>query len=175
MTPETTDEGLPISKSLLAKGYMADEEMLHYPGVIRRPSVHPVVECSQNIPCDPCQDACAFGCIKIGDRITDLPTVVEGSECRNCGACVAACPGQAIFLVTEDAGDGFGSVSFPYEFLPVPEIGTRGKALGRNGRELCDAEIIDVKNSTAFDRTTVLTMKVPKEFAMNARFFKAEV
>lgn len=174
-TPTETDEGLPISKALLGKGYMDDEEMETYPGVIRKAAVHPVIECSQNIPCDPCQDACAFGCIKVGEHITDLPTVVEGSVCKNCGACVAACPGQAIFLVTEDAGDGYGSVSLPYEFLPVPEVGTKGTALGRNGQPLCAAEVIDVKNIKAFDKTPVLTMKVPKEFAVNARFFKTEV
>ena len=35
-----------------------------------------------------------------------------------------------------------------------------------------DAEIIDVKSSKAFDKTHLLTMKVPAEYVMKARFFK---
>ena len=172
---ENTDEGIPVSKSLLEKGYMDDEEMERYPGVVKKAGVHPVIECSQNIPCDPCQEACPFGCIKVGERITDLPAVVEDSTCRNCGACVAACPGQAIFLVNEDAEEKMGTVSLPYEFLPRPEVGDKGVALDRSGRVICDAEVVKIQNVGSFDRTAVLTMKVPKEYTSSARFFKKEV
>ncbi|MFR5028292.1 MAG: ferredoxin family protein [Coprococcus sp.] len=70
----------------------------------------------QNIPCNPCQDACPKGCISIGANITSLPTVTE-NPCIGCGMCVASCSGQAIFLVDEDTGDGYGTVTLPYEFL----------------------------------------------------------
>ena len=63
----------------------------------------------------------------------------------------------------------------PYEFLPLPEPGTKGKGLGRDGKAVCDAVVVSVKTSKAFDKTNLLTMKVPKEYAMKARFFKAEV
>ena len=169
-----TDEGLPVSESLLAKGYMADDEMAVYPGFISKPVVHPVIECSQNIPCDPCQEACRFGCIKVGDRITDLPAVDGDVECKNCGACVAACPGQAIFLVNENVDGTYGTVALPYEFLPVPEVGDKGKGLDRSGQPICNAEVVKIQNLAAFDKTVVLTMKVPKEFAQKARFFKKE-
>lgn len=171
---EKTDEGLPISMSLLQKGYMDSEEMETYPGVIRKAGVHPVIECSQNIPCDPCQEACPFGCIKVGERITDLPAVTEESVCRNCGACVAACPGQAIFLVDEDVDGKNGTVSIPYEFLPLPEAGDKGVALDRSGAVVCEAEVVKVHSTGSFDKTAVLTMKVPKEYAMTARFFRKE-
>ncbi len=172
---EKTDEGLPVSASLLERGYMDANEMETYPGVVKKEGVHPVIECSQNIPCDPCQEACPFGCIKVGERITDLPAVTEDSVCKNCGACVAACPGQAIFLVNEDEDGTYGTVTLPYEFLPLPQAGDRGKGLDRSGRPVCDAEVVKVQDTNAFDKTAVLTMRVPREYAMTARFFKKEV
>jgi len=170
---EKTEEGIDISLNLLKHGFVSDEEIERFPGVTHRVGVHPVMECTQNIPCNPCQDACKKGCISIGENITSLPIVVDGSECINCGMCVASCSGQAIFLVDEDLGDGFASVTLPYEFLPLPEVGTKGKGLGRDGQPVCDAEVIQVRNVKAFDKTNLLTVKVPKEYAMKARFFQA--
>lgn len=171
---DKTEEGIDISMNLLKKGYVADEEIERYPGVVHKKGVHPVIECTQNIPCNPCQDACPKKCISIGSNITSLPIVVEDSDCINCGMCVASCSGQAIFLVDEDCGDGTATVTLPYEFLPLPETGAKGIALGRNGQEVCKAEVVSVKTAKAFDKTHLLTMRVPKEYAMTARFFKAE-
>ena len=172
---EKTEEGIDISSNLLKKGFVSDDEIERFPGVTHRVGVHPVMECTQNIPCNPCQDACKKGCISIGDNITSLPVVVNDAACINCGMCVASCSGQAIFLVDEDTGDGMATVTLPYEFLPLPEPGTKGKGLGRDGKAVCDAVVVSVKTSKAFDKTNLLTMKVPKEYAMKARFFKAEV
>jgi hypothetical protein len=83
---------------------------------------------------------------------------------------VASCSGQAIFLVDEDAGE----VTLPYEFLPLPQKGDRGLALGRDGRKICAAEVVAVKTAGVFDKTNLLTMRVPKQYAMAARFFKGE-
>lgn len=167
-----TEEGIPISENLLRYGFVADDEIENYPGVTHKVGIHPVMECTQNIPCNPCQDACPKGCISIGDNIVSLPAVVKDAECINCGMCVASCSGQAIFLVNEDCGDGMAEVTIPYEFLPLPEMGARGVALGRNGQEVCEAEIVRVKSIKAYDKTSLLTMKVPKSCAMKARFFK---
>ena len=169
---EKTDEGIPVSKNLLSKGFVSDEEIERFPGVTHQKGVHPVIECTQNIPCNPCQDACKKGCISIGSDITSLPIVVEGSECINCGMCVANCSGQAIFLVDEDCGDGTATVTLPYEFLPLPEAGTKGFGLGREGKVVCEAEVVSVKSMKVFDKTNLLTMRIPKEYAMKARFFK---
>ena len=61
--------------------------------------------------------------------------------------CVASCSGQAIFLVDEDTGDGYGTVTLPYEFLPIPEKGTKGVALGR---EVCEAEVVNVRSASSW-------------------------
>ena len=171
---EKTEEGIDISNNLLKKGYVADEEIERFPGVTHKVGVHPVIECTQNIPCNPCQDACKKNCISIGNNITSLPIVVKESECINCGMCVASCSGQAIFLVDEDCNDGTATITLPYEFLPLPSEGTKGVALGRSGVEVCEATVVSVKSSGAFDKTNLLTMRVPKEYAMKARFFRAK-
>ena len=170
---EKTDEGIPVSQSLLTKGFVSDDEIERFPGVTRKKGIHPVIECTQNIPCNPCQDACRKHCIKIGSCITALPSVAEDAECSGCGMCVASCSGQAIFLVQEDYEPGFTGITLPYEFLPLPQKGDRGTALSRSGQPLCEAEIVGVRTSPAFDHTNLLTMKVPNDFAMTARFYKA--
>ncbi len=86
--------------------------------------------------------------------------------------CVASCSGQAIFLLQEDYADGYAAVTLPYEFLPLPKKGEIGYGLGRDGRKICEAEVIDLKSSPAFDHTNLLTIKIPKEYAMQARFYQ---
>lgn len=169
---EETEEGIKISKNLLRKGFVADDEIERFPGVVHKKGVHPVIECTQNIPCNPCQDACVKGCISTGENITFLPFVRDDNKCINCGMCVASCSGQAIFLVDEDCGDGSATVTMPYEFLPLPQIGDKGYGLSRKGEKICEAEVVSIKSVKAFDHTNLLTMRVPKEYAMTARFFK---
>ncbi len=169
---EKTEEGIDISKNLLKKGFVADSEIERFPGVVHKVGVHPVIECTQNIPCNPCQDACAKGCISTGKNITNLPFVKDENKCINCGMCVASCSGQAIFLVDEDCGDGSATITMPYEFLPLPSVGDVGYGLSRSGEKLCKAQVVSIKSVKAFDHTNLLTMKVPKEYAMKARFFK---
>lgn len=167
-----TEEGIPLSMNLLEKGYIEDEEVTRYPGVVRKVGIHPVMECSQNIPCNPCQDACPKGCITIGENITSLPIVNPEAECIGCGMCVASCSGQAIFLLKEETD--YTEITMPYEFLPLPEKGEKGMGLGRNGQKLCEAEVVLVRSAKAFDHTTLLTVRVPAEYGMKVRFFKRQ-
>lgn len=167
-----TEEGIDTSMNLLEKGFVADDEIERYPGVTHTVGIHPVMECTQNIPCNPCQDACTKGCISIGANITSLPVVKNDVNCIGCGMCVASCSGQAIFLVDEDTGDGYGTVTLPYEFLPLPETGEKGIALGRDGKKVCEAEVVNVRSAKAFDHTNLLTIRVPSDMTMKARFYK---
>ena len=170
---EKTEEGIDVSMNLLQKGYIADDEIERFPGVTHKVGIHPVMECSQNIPCNPCQDACPKHCIKIGSNITALPAVDESVDCIGCGMCVASCSGLGIFLVNETYDEEFATVTLPYEFLPLPQKGEKGYGLGRNGEKVCEAEVVDIKTSKAFDKTNLLTIKVPKAYAMKARFYRA--
>ncbi|EGW38784.1 FAD-dependent oxidoreductase [Desulfosporosinus sp. OT] len=170
-----TEEGCAISENLLRVGFIAEDEISRYPGVTKQKGVHPVIECTQNIPCNPCQDACPKKCIRIGSQITALPVVDESETCIDCGMCVASCSGQAIFLVNEDFAEDYATVTLPYEFLPLPPEGDKGFALGRDGQKVCTAEVVQVRSAPAFDKTHLLTIKVPRDMAMKARFYKAEV
>jgi len=171
-----TDEGYPVSSNLLAHGYMTEDELDNFPAyTYKKAGVHPVIECTQNIPCNPCQDSCKVGCIKVGENITMLPAIDEEKKCVGCGMCVASCSGQAIFLVDETYGEGYATVAFPYEFIPVPQVGDQGTALDRQGKPVCAADIVEVKKSSVMDKTVVVTMKVPLAFVNSARFYKAEV
>jgi len=171
-----TDEGLPLSSTLLAEGYMTDEDMAGY-GVCgfdkATGGFHPVIECTQNIPCDPCQDSCPVGCIAVGETITNIPVINNDVKCTGCGLCVSCCPGLAVFLVNEEFEPGYAAVTLPYEFLPLPSKGDKGKALDRSGKVICDAEVVDVKSAKVFDKTVLLTMKVPEDMVKSARFYRS--
>lgn len=170
---DRTEEGIPVSESLLHHGFVADDEIGRFPGVTHRAGIHPVIECTQNIPCNPCQDVCPKHCIKVGSHITALPQLEPDATCIGCGLCVASCPGQAIFLLDETSHPGTADITFPYEFLPLPEKGERGFALGRDGKPVSEAEVVSVRRTKAFDHTAAVTIRVPEEMAMKARFFKA--
>ncbi len=171
---EKTEEGIDISKSLLRKGYVSESEIGRFPGVTRRKGIHPVIECTQNIPCNPCQDACPRKCIVVGNKITALPSLDEERDCTGCGLCVSACSGQAIFLIDEDFEPGYAAITLPYEFLPLPEPGDTGAALDRSGTQVCQAKVVEVKSKKVYDHTSLLTMKVPADMAMKARFFRRQ-
>jgi thioredoxin reductase/Fe-S-cluster-containing hydrogenase component 2 len=167
-----TDEGITLSQNLLTKGYLDESDLPRFNRFGQKSGIHPIIECTQNIPCNPCQDACQSGCIKIGKAITTLPQIDEDIPCTGCGMCIASCSGQAIFLVDNDYQPGYASITLPYEFLPLPQKGDLVTALSRSGQPLGLAEIIAVRSTRAFDHTTLVTMKVPVEQAMKARFFK---
>lgn len=170
-----TEEGIAVSESLLKRGYVSDQEIDRFPGVSYGKGIRPIIECTQNIPCNPCQDVCPKHCIKIGEKITSLPALDESKTCSGCGMCVAMCSGQSIFLVDEGYEEGYSAITLPYEFLPLPEVGALGVALSRSGQPVCQAEVVNMRTPKAFDKTNLLTMKVPTEFVKQARFYRGEV
>lgn len=169
-----TQEGYSLSQSLLKKGFITEMEIAAFPGADRtkRAGIHPAIECTQNIPCNPCQDACKFGCISVGSEITALPAVNQDKQCTNCGMCVASCPGQAIFLVNETFAPGLATVTMPYELLPLPAAGDAGWGLDRSGKPVCDVSVLEVKTNKSFDHTALVTIKVPQEMAGTVRFYR---
>lgn len=108
-------------------------------------------------------------CLAVG-----LSPMSQLLKMAGCGMCVASCSGQAIFLVDETYEPGFVTVTLPYEFLPLPETGEKGYGLGRDGQVVCEAEVVSVKSAKSFDHTHLLTIKVPADMAMRARFYKGE-
>lgn len=127
-----------------------------------------VVECVQQIPCNPCESACPFHAIQIGQPITNTPQVDRG-KCIGCGMCVAACPGLAIFLVDKTYSETEATVSFPFEYDPLPEKGQAVDALSRAGEYVCKGHVVKVMNPKKNDHTPVVTLAIPKEYADTVR------
>ncbi len=161
------------SAGLRLTGVLSDQELVSCPGIpgddrLRRGPVA-VIECSEEIPCNPCESNCPRGAIQIGDAIISRPCL-DVATCSGCALCVSQCPGLAIFVVdlTGQAGD---KVSLPYEFLPLPTPGEIVDGMDREGKIVCEAEVLQVDTSARNDRSAVVTLIVPKEFGMEVRFF----
>jgi Fe-S-cluster-containing hydrogenase component 2 len=127
-----------------------------------------IVECFQEIPCNPCVDACKLGAITKPDSINDLP-VIDFDKCTGCGVCIKQCPGLAIFVVDKTYSETHAIVRVPHEFVPLPEIGQLVGGLDRAGEERGKFEVIKVISGGTVNKTTGIWLKVPKELAMEIR------
>ncbi len=130
-----------------------------------------VMECFEEIPCDPCHDACPRGAIQPFEDICRLPAV-DFERCNGCGTCISSCPGLAIFVVDETLPDGLARVGLPYEFLPLPRAGDVVSGLGRDGEPLCRARVARVDSGSSRDRTHVVWVDVPRELSMEVRHIR---
>jgi len=126
-----------------------------------------IIECIQEIPCDPCVAICPVESISMKD-INDIPKI-DYDKCTGCKRCVSICPGLAIFVVK--IKDDKAQVTLPYEFLPIPEVGDIVKALDREGKSRGNAKVIRVNSSS---KTTVITIEVEKDLAMEVRNIKLD-
>jgi len=156
-------------------GFLTKEELKKssgYPSKARfKEGPVAVIECTQEIPCDPCKTACKFEAIEIGEPITNTPVLKE-EECTGCGLCVAQCPGLAIFIVDKTYSKDMATVSFPHEYFPLPQKSLEIEAVNRKGEVICTGKVTKVLNSKKFDRTPVITIAVPKDKVDDIRGIK---
>ncbi len=124
-----------------------------------------IVECVEDIPCDPCVTACPSGAIVI-DSLIGEPRLIQ-EKCGGCGVCIAECPGLAIFVVDFEYSADEAVVMLPYEFIPLPEKGEEVDLLDREGKKCGRGTILKVKPHK--NKTTVISVVVPKELAMQVR------
>lgn len=159
-------------KQIMLTGVPSREELMSCPGVpteerMRRGRVA-VIECLQEIPCNPCEGACRFGAITVGEDITKLPVLHE-EKCSGCGMCVTECPGLAITIVNKGYSETEATVDFPYEYMPLPAVGDCVQAVSRGGEYVCDGRVLKVFKARSEAGTTVISIAVPVEHADDVR------
>lgn len=125
-----------------------------------------VTECTQNIPCNPCESACPTGALKVGRPISNMPEF-QKQLCIGCLKCVEVCPGLAVFVINYEFNSTEATVAFAYEYLPLPGRGDKVMAVDRNGKVICVSRVIDIKQ--AKDRTNTVKIAVPKDLAAVVR------
>jgi Fe-S-cluster-containing hydrogenase component 2 len=130
-----------------------------------------VVDCLEEIPCNPCEKACRKGAIVVGDDICALP-VYNPSDCDGCGRCVAVCPGMAVFLLDRSKGKGRARVTVPFEMKEPMEAGKVVWAVDEKGEPLGKVKIIKANRMGKDDKTILVTVDVPEEWALKVRGVK---
>jgi Fe-S-cluster-containing hydrogenase component 2 len=132
----------------------------------------PIIECIEEIPCNPCETICKRNAIRVGKPITNLPVLIDSNACSGCGQCVVICPGQAIFIVDQTFSYTEASIMLPYELLPLPSKGDAIEGINRTGRRICRGYVHEVRKKNSFDHTALVTIAIPKEHADEVRFFR---
>ncbi|KYK21822.1 (4Fe-4S)-binding protein [Thermoplasmatales archaeon SG8-52-2] len=121
-----------------------------------------IIECVQEIPCDPCVGICSVNAISM-KNINAVPKI-DYDKCTGCKRCVGICPGLAIFVIK--LKDDKALITLPYEFLPIPKIEEIVTALDREGKPRGKAKVVKVNKS---NKTTVVTIEVDKDIIMEVR------
>jgi len=129
-----------------------------------------IIECTEDIPCDPCVEACKLGAISKESLTT--PPNIDYEKCTGCTLCIDSCPGLAIFVINMNYKENKTLVSIPYEMLPVPKRGEQVDALNRSGENIGQAEVIRIRRGKS--GTHVVSIAVDKRFAMEARSIKVK-
>jgi Fe-S-cluster-containing hydrogenase component 2 len=121
-----------------------------------------ILECVQEIPCNPCVESCPVHAISMKD--INAPPVNNFEKCIGCTKCVGVCPGLAIFVIKIKEDKAW--ITLPYEFVTVPKVGDVVQALDRVGRVRGKAL---VKKVVKQGKTVVVTIEVNSSLAMDIR------
>lgn len=156
-------------------GVLILEELKKTPGFPNESSFNKgliaVIECSEDIPCNPCEEICPHSAILVGEPITNLPKL-DPLKCEGCLKCISICPGLCIFAINKDFNEKDSLIYIPYEYLPIPKKGLTVRALDRRGEFVCSAKVHKVINPSKKKDTVIVGIIVPKEFYNTVRHFE---
>lgn len=130
-----------------------------------------IIECFQEIPCNPCYTSCPNGAIGGMENINKRP-VLDFEACTGCGICIGVCPGLAIFVLDYEYEKDTSVIRIPYEFLPVPKEGEKVIALDRYGEGIGIAKVVKVQKGSLQNKTLIIWLEVNREQAFEVRNFK---
>jgi Fe-S-cluster-containing hydrogenase component 2 len=154
-----------LSKTGVASKTNIEEKL---PKVERRNKPYVVIECFQEIPCNPCVGSCPFDAILPFEDINQTP-VVDFEKCTGCGSCISRCPGLAIFIENMNSSEGKGSVTMPYEQLPRPVKGQTVSLLSREGEIIGTGTVIRIMDGVRQDKTAVVTIEMEQALVSQTR------
>lgn len=126
-----------------------------------------VFECRQGISCNPCAAICSRNAVRM-DTISGIPQV-DYERCNGCGLCMSVCPGLAIFHIDMNYSEQTALLKLPYEMLPLPEAGSYVKGCDRQGRVLGEFRVVKVREERKGSFTWIVSLEIPKEYAMQVR------
>jgi Fe-S-cluster-containing hydrogenase component 2 len=156
---------ITVSGISRANGYPSSERFSQGPV--------PIIECIEEIPCNPCETVCNRNLIKVGKPITNCPNLVDpDGGCTGCKKCIVICPGLAIFIIDKTFSSDEASISLPYEELPLPEKGEEIFGINRGGKAVCEGYVHSVLSGKRLSHTNVVTIVVPKEYADDVRYLQ---
>ena len=128
---------------------------------------YPIIRCTQEIPCNPCTEACVNQAIQIKSHSMMITPSFEG-KCLTCGKCVSICPGLSITLVDEtyDENNKKAQVIIPWE-LPqnTIQVGEEITTTGFEGEVIGKGKVLAIRESQWQDRRQLVYLETPLEDA----------
>ena len=151
-------------------GYLTDDEVAElFPSQDRlEQGMVAIIECVQNIPCNPCQEACPRHAILPFPVMTDNP-MMDHSLCNGCGLCIGSCPGLAIYVLHLNYTDSTSLIKVPYEMLPAPELDQMVELYSRSGQNIGSGKVVKVQTLKHNPKTRIVWVEIPKELYKSAR------
>jgi Fe-S-cluster-containing hydrogenase component 2 len=118
-----------------------------------------IIECYEDIPCNPCATSCPVQAITIAPNIHAQPKL-DPKVCTGCSICVTTCPGLAIMLAKVVKDKAYFKI--PYEMNEVFEKGMKVHAINRAGEVIGEGIILSISKHPHQLKTQLIGVEVDK-------------